>query len=57
VFLANMFGSQFDRILDLLGGINRTLGIAAVGVLVLLAGWAVWRIRRQRAIDRDGPAS
>lgn len=52
VFLAATFGQQFDRIIAVLSGLNRTLGVVALVVLVALVAWAVRRIRRQRALDR-----
>lgn len=55
VFLAATFGQQFDRIVAVLSGLNRTLGVVALLVLVALVAWAVRRIRRQRAIDQEEP--
>lgn len=48
VFLASTFGSQFDRILKIVAGVNRTLGIIAIGVMVALVAWALIRRRRRR---------
>ncbi len=52
VFLAASFGNQFDRVLSIVGGINRTLGFVALALLVALVGWGVRRVRRRRAADR-----
>ncbi len=48
VFLASTFGNQFDRILEVVAGVNRTLGIVAIVVVAALVGWIVIR-RRGRA--------
>mgnify|MGYP002623265803 CR=1 FL=1 len=53
VFLASAFGQQFSRILELVSGINRTLGIIALLLLAALIGWIVVRVRRQRRRERD----
>lgn len=55
VFLAATFGAKLDRILELIGGINRTLGVVALVLVVGIAALMVRRIRRQRAIDRGEP--
>lgn len=54
VFLASMLGNQFDRILAIVGGINRTLGYVALAVLIALLAWAVYRWRRRVASAEDG---
>ncbi len=53
IFVAATLGSQFDRILTIVGGVNRTLGYVALGVLLALVAWIVYRIRRQRTAERD----
>lgn len=54
VFIAATFGRQFERIIELLSGVNRTLGIVAGALLVAIVGWLVHRARRQRALEREG---
>ena len=47
VFLASTFGNQLDRILEIVAGVNRTLGIVAIVVVAALLGWILIRRRRR----------
>ncbi len=49
--LGSILGAQWERILQSLEGVNRTMAIAAV-VLAVAAGIWFWRARRQRARER-----
>jgi membrane protein DedA with SNARE-associated domain/uncharacterized tellurite resistance protein B-like protein len=49
--LGSILGAQWERILQILEGVNRTMAIAAV-VFAVAAGIWFWRARRQRARER-----
>ena len=49
--LGALIGSQFERIVGILTGVNRTLGIATAVVLLAGAVW-YWRTRRRRRHER-----
>ena len=49
--LGALIGSNWERILAIIAGVNRTLGILTAVVIVAVAIWA-WKGRRQRARER-----
>jgi membrane protein DedA with SNARE-associated domain len=49
--LGSILGAQWERILQIMEGVNRTMAIAAV-VFAAVAGIWFWRARRQRARER-----
>ncbi|MEZ0333060.1 MAG: TerB family tellurite resistance protein, partial [Gemmatimonadales bacterium] len=49
--LGVLIGSNWERILAIIAGVNRTLGILTAVVIVGVAVWA-WKGRRQRAKER-----
>jgi membrane protein DedA with SNARE-associated domain len=48
IWLASALGNRLDRIVEIIGGINRTLGIVSLVVVVGVVAWAVMRRRRAR---------
>jgi membrane protein DedA with SNARE-associated domain len=48
VFLAAALGNQLDRIVGIIGGINRSLGIISITMILALVGWVIIRRRRAR---------
>ncbi len=47
-FIGARLGSEWDLVVRILNGLNRSLGIVAIVLLVVIAGAAVWWKRRQR---------
>jgi membrane protein DedA with SNARE-associated domain len=46
IWLASTLGNRLDRIVGIIGGINRTLGIVSLVLVVALVAWVVLRRRR-----------
>jgi uncharacterized tellurite resistance protein B-like protein len=46
--LGAVIGAEWDRIMDLIAGVNRTLGLLAVAVAVIIIVWQVIVARRRR---------
>jgi membrane protein DedA with SNARE-associated domain len=51
IFIASALGSRLDRIVEVIGGVNRTLGIVSLVLVLGLVAWVV--VRRRRAARRS----
>jgi len=51
IFVASALGSRLDRIVEVIGGVNRTLGIISLVLVLGLVAWVV--VRRRRAARRS----
>lgn len=51
IFVASALGSRLDRIVEVIGGVNRTLGIISLVLVLGLVAWLV--VRRRRAARRS----
>jgi membrane protein DedA with SNARE-associated domain/uncharacterized tellurite resistance protein B-like protein len=49
--VGSILGAQWERILDILEGVNRTMGILAA-ILIVVGAALYWRARRRRARER-----